>query len=127
MTMKLTLQHVPPAHPRPSLSRTAAIAAAALLVTAQLAGCGGSGTDSNGNPTVLAATATAQAAGTETALTPVGASASSIERGDLSAAAAIDHNAATRWSSGSSDAEYLTLDFGSTQTITRVHIDWENA
>lgn len=127
MTMKLTLQHVRPAYPRPSLPRTAALAAAALLLTAQLAGCGGSGTDSNGNPTVLAATVTAQAAGTETALTPVGASASSIERGDLSAAAAIDHNAATRWSSGSSDAEYLTLDFGSTQTITRVHIDWENA
>ncbi|MFZ6768523.1 di-heme oxidoredictase family protein [Undibacterium sp. Di26W] len=68
-----------------------------------------------------------QAATTETALTPVSASASSMERGDLSAAAAIDHNESTRWGSGFTDDQYLTLDFGKSETITRVHIEWENA
>jgi CxxC motif-containing protein (DUF1111 family) len=64
---------------------------------------------------------------TEAVLTPVSASASSTERGDLSAAAAIDHDESTRWGSGFSDDQYLTLDFGTSQVINRVHIDWENA
>lgn len=63
----------------------------------------------------------------EAALTPVGASASSSERGELSAAAAIDHDQNTRWSSGFTDNESLTLDFGKSELITRVRIDWENA
>jgi CxxC motif-containing protein (DUF1111 family) len=63
----------------------------------------------------------------EVALTPVGATASSSERGDLSAAAAIDHDMNTRWGSGFTDNESLTLDYGQSVSITRVRIDWENA
>lgn len=61
------------------------------------------------------------------ALTPLSATAGSTERGDLSAAAAIDHNDTTRWGSGFADDQYLTPDFGTSQPITRVHIEWENA
>jgi len=110
----------PPMHAQ--LLRAIPLAAALFL-----AACGGGSGDSSGTSPSLAASVTAQDAGTETALTPVGASASSMERGDLSAAAAIDHNDATRWSSNASDDQNLTLDFGSTKTITRVRIDWENA
>ncbi|NVM79511.1 CxxC motif-containing protein (DUF1111 family) [Duganella sp. SG902] len=63
----------------------------------------------------------------EVALTPVAATASGSERGDLSAAAAIDHNPSTRWGSLFSDDQYLTLDFGVSKPINRVHIEWENA
>lgn len=63
----------------------------------------------------------------EVALTPVAATSSGSERGDLSAAAAIDHNQATRWGSLFSDDQYLTLDFGASKPINRVHIEWENA
>ena len=109
-----------------------AAAPLALMLGALLAACGGN----SGAPAapagqeVLRAMAKAVAANSDLAeapLTPVAAIASSMERGDLSAAAAIDHNAATRWGSGFSDDQYLTLDFGTSQLITRVHIDWENA
>jgi len=97
-----------------------------LALAALLAACGGgSGSDSSAAGTVLKAESTAQSA--ETALTPVAASASAFERGDLSAAAAIDHNDGTRWSSGFTDDQYLTLDFGKTVAINRVKIAWENA
>ncbi|HEX7988435.1 MAG TPA: discoidin domain-containing protein, partial [Duganella sp.] len=104
----------------------------ALALTASLAACGGGGED-DAQPAARTlsamkiqggATATASA---EVALTPVAASASSSERGDLSAAAAIDRNDGTRWGSGFTDDQYLTLDFGKSETVTRVRIDWENA
>jgi CxxC motif-containing protein (DUF1111 family) len=104
-----------------------------LALAMVLAACGGgSGQDTAENaPRTLSAMkvqgGALGAAEPETALTPVIASASSAERGDLSAAATIDHNATTRWSSGFSDDQYLTLDFGTSKTITRVRIDWENA
>jgi hypothetical protein len=69
----------------------------------------------------------ARSAAAEVELTPVSASASSSERGELSAAAAIDNNENTRWSSGFSDDESLTLDFGKSELINSVSIDWENA
>ena len=98
-----------------------------LPLVLALAACGGGG---GSETTAAAALPTAQlgaVVSSETVLTPVGARASSAERGDLSAAAAIDHNDSTRWGSGFSDDEYLTLDFGKTETITRVRIEWENA
>ncbi|WP_374580828.1 di-heme oxidoredictase family protein [Pseudoduganella sp.] len=64
---------------------------------------------------------------TETVLTPVAATASSSERGDLGASAAIDGNEGTRWGSGFSDDQFLTLDFGASVAINRVRIAWENA
>ena len=102
-------------------------AAPLLPLVLALAACGGGG----GDAAPTAATAPTAQLGAqisaETVLTPVGATASSAERGDLSAAAAIDRNDGTRWGSGFNDNEYLTLDFGASQLITRVRISWENA
>ncbi|KQZ28076.1 di-heme oxidoredictase family protein [Duganella sp. Root1480D1] len=97
-----------------------------LALAALLAACGGgNGSDSSAAGTVLKAEGATQT--TETSLTPTAAIASAFERGDLSAAAAIDHNDGTRWSSGFTDDQYLTLDFGKTVAINRVRIAWENA
>ena len=103
-----------------------------LALSLLLAACGGGSGDATA-PTaqgsmssmsrLLATTGTAA----EAPLTPVSASATSAERGDLSAAAAIDNNDKTRWGSGFSDNQSLTLDFGKSETINRVRIDWENA
>jgi CxxC motif-containing protein (DUF1111 family) len=90
-----------------------------------LAACGGgSGNEQGPAGTRLLGASVASA---EVALTPVSATASSSERGDLSASAAIDHDQGTRWGSGFTDNESLTLDFGKSESITRVRIDWENA
>ncbi|WP_321166316.1 discoidin domain-containing protein [Janthinobacterium sp. Ant5-2-1] len=98
-----------------------------LAVALLLAACGGGGGGGDNPATPAMAQHLLAQTSAETALTPVAATASSAERGDLSAGAAIDRNDGTRWGSAFSDNEYLTLDFGSTQTITRVHIAWENA
>ncbi|USX17811.1 discoidin domain-containing protein [Oxalobacteraceae bacterium OTU3REALA1] len=96
---------------------------------ALLAACGGGGeeTAQSASRTASAMRIQGAAVSAEVALTPVNATASSAERGDLSAAAAIDHNSGTRWGSGFADDQHLTLDFGKTEIITRVRIDWENA
>ena len=111
----------------------------ALLGSALLAACGGGGgaqqdpaaqvASQDGGSADAAARAKAQAGdnGSETALTPVAATASSMERGDLSAVKAIDHDDNSRWGSAFSDNEWLTLDYGSSVAINRVRIQWENA
>jgi hypothetical protein len=63
----------------------------------------------------------------EAVLTPVAATASGVERGDLSPTAAIDHDDNTRWASQFADDQWLTLDFGASKPIDRVRINWENA
>jgi CxxC motif-containing protein (DUF1111 family) len=114
--------------------RNLALNTAPIALALILAACGGD----SGKPTAAPAGEQAAVAGqtrllaevtavTEAALTPVSASTSSTERDDLSAAAAIDHNENTRWGSGFSDNQYLTLYFGKSASIDRVHIDWENA
>jgi CxxC motif-containing protein (DUF1111 family) len=103
-------------------------ALAALLLPALLAACGSGSDDPAASPLRSATMAKQSAAvATETALTPVTATASGSERGDLSASAAIDHDAATRWGSNFADDAWLTLDFGQTVAINRVNIVWENA
>jgi CxxC motif-containing protein (DUF1111 family) len=109
--------------------RRRAAAASALLLSATLAGCGG------GSDPVAAAqdmgkrllAVFAAGDGVETPLTPLTATASSSERGDLGPYAAIDHDSSTRWGSGFTDDESLVLDFGTSQHVTRVRIEWENA
>lgn len=101
-----------------------------LALSLALAACGGG---SDNTPAAQNRTASAMkvmggaAAEPEVALTPVEASSSGSERGDLSAAAAIDHNQGTRWGSLFNDNQYLTLDFGVSKPINRVRIEWENA
>ncbi len=102
-----------------------------LALALLLAACGG-GSESAAPEALLAVVQTAKSSpmqGTvaEVVLTPVTASASSTERGDLSAAAAIDRKVDTRWASQFTDDQWLTLDFGKSEVISRVRIEWENA
>ena len=54
--------------------------------------------------------------------------ASSVETPDFPAAGAVDGNATTtRWSSGYTDNEWLAVDLGTAQNISRVVVKWENA
>ena len=105
-----------------------------LALSLVLAACGGgSDTDapaaSQRMPSAMKLAGATASGSTEpeVALTPVAATSSGSERGDLSAAAAIDHDPGTRWGSLFSDNQYLTLDFGASRPINRVHIEWENA
>lgn len=58
---------------------------------------------------------------------PVGAAASSSENSEKGPEKAIDGLSSTRWSSAFSDPQWLRLDLGSSQSVTRVVLDWENA
>lgn len=63
----------------------------------------------------------------ERPLSPIAAASSSDESAQLSAAAAIDQDWGTRWSSSFSDPQSLTLDLGSVQQVSRVKLHWEAA
>src|SRR5262245_12994601 len=53
--------------------------------------------------------------------------ASSVENASLPASAAFDGNTGTRWSSVFSDPQWLRVDLGSTQSVSRVRLNWEAA
>lgn len=53
--------------------------------------------------------------------------ASSSESGAFPASAAVDGNTGTRWSSAFSDPQWLRIDLGTTQAISRVALTWETA
>ena len=55
------------------------------------------------------------------------ATASSTENASFPAAAAVDGNTGTRWSSAFSDPQWLEVDLGSTQSICQVVLNWETA
>ncbi|GIF48520.1 F5/8 type C domain-containing protein [Asanoa ferruginea] len=55
------------------------------------------------------------------------ATASSAQGADLSAAAAVDGNAGTRWGSAWSDPQWIQVDLGATATITQITLNWEGA
>lgn len=59
------------------------------------------------------------------------ATASSVEDrkdvGDLSPAMAVDGDDGTRWSSGRGDNQWLMVDLGSTKSVGRVELRWEEA
>ncbi|MER5865193.1 discoidin domain-containing protein [Kitasatospora sp. NPDC002040] len=55
------------------------------------------------------------------------ATASSTENGGTPAAAAVDGNTGTRWSSAASDPQWLQVDLGATATLSRVVLSWEAA
>ncbi|GIG61474.1 hypothetical protein Lfu02_58460 [Longispora fulva] len=54
------------------------------------------------------------------------ATSSAIE-GDLVAGNAFDGNPATRWSSAWSDPQWIQVDLGAVQAVSRVKLDWEAA
>ncbi|MEU6519768.1 beta-1,3-glucanase family protein [Streptomyces sp. NPDC046978] len=55
------------------------------------------------------------------------ATASSTENGSFPASAAVDGNTGTRWSSAFSDPQWLRVDLGSVQQLSRVTLNWEAA
>jgi fibronectin type 3 domain-containing protein len=55
------------------------------------------------------------------------ATASSLQAAGYPASNAVDGNMTTRWSSASSDPQWLEVDLGATHTITKVVLDWEAA
>ncbi|MET7942519.1 beta-1,3-glucanase family protein [Streptomyces sp. NPDC005302] len=55
------------------------------------------------------------------------ATASSTENGSFPAGAAVDGNTGTRWSSAFADPQWLQVDLGSVQQLTRVTLNWEAA
>jgi CxxC motif-containing protein (DUF1111 family) len=97
-----------------------------LTLAVLLAACGG-GDKSSPSPDMAKMGLSMGITTPEAALTPGSAEATSSERGDLAALFAIDQDEQTRWGSGFSDDQSLTLDYGTSQLITRVRIQWENA
>uniref|UniRef100_UPI0036F3747E discoidin domain-containing protein n=1 Tax=Salinispora arenicola TaxID=168697 RepID=UPI0036F3747E len=55
------------------------------------------------------------------------ATASSVETADTPAAAAVDGNATTRWSSTFADPQWIQIDLGDVATICQVVLRWETA
>jgi hypothetical protein len=55
------------------------------------------------------------------------ATASSTENAASPASAAVDGNAATRWSSAFADPQWLQVDLGASQTVCGVALSWEAA
>jgi hypothetical protein len=55
------------------------------------------------------------------------ATASSTENAAFPAAAAVDGNTGTRWSSAFSDPQWIQVDLGASVTLTRVVLTWETA
>lgn len=103
----------------------------ALLLTA----CGaGNGIESAANSApshdqLSAAVVTGSAIEATTANLAFGkaTSASSVESASFLPAGAVDERLATRWSSARSDAQWMQVDLGSTQTINSVVLTWEAA
>jgi fibronectin type 3 domain-containing protein len=55
------------------------------------------------------------------------ATASSVQGAGYAASNAVDGNLGTRWSSASSDPQWLQVDLGATHTINQIVLNWENA
>jgi predicted secreted protein len=60
-------------------------------------------------------------------LAPSAASASSVQSTGTPAAAAIDANTGTRWSSAASDPQWLRIDYGARRHFDHVVLRWETA
>ncbi|WP_239151542.1 discoidin domain-containing protein [Virgisporangium aliadipatigenens] len=76
---------------------------------------------------VFGNTPTGTACGTTDAAQGRTATASSAEGPDVAAAAAVDGNPGTRWSSVFADPQWLQVDLGTSATICRVTLAWEAA
>ncbi|MBX6769102.1 MAG: discoidin domain-containing protein, partial [Actinomadura rubrobrunea] len=67
------------------------------------------------------------ACGTANAALNQPATASSVESDAYPASAAVDGDTGTRWSSQFSDPQWIQIDLGSTQSICKVVLTWEDA
>ncbi|MEU7895131.1 glycosyl hydrolase family 8 [Nonomuraea sp. NPDC049152] len=81
-------------------------------------------------PTSTASAGTAQAHSSADTLLSRGkpATASSVEASGLEAAKAVDGDTGTRWASAEGhDPEWISVDLGSSASVTRVKLNWEAA
>jgi hypothetical protein len=76
---------------------------------------------------MVAGRAAAADCGTSDAARSRPATASSVEHGGTPAAAAVDGNPGTRWSSAFSDPQWLQVDLGGSVAICQVVLSWEAA
>ncbi|ROP36936.1 discoidin domain-containing protein [Saccharothrix texasensis] len=76
---------------------------------------------------VITQSAQAAECGTTNAALNRPATASSVENGGTPAAAAVDGNTGTRWSSAFTDPQWVQVDLGSSQQVCRVTLTWEAA
>ena len=90
-----------------------------------LAACGGN--PDTGSATSATQTAALAAATTSNLALNKAATASSQDDGTRGPSAAVDASATTRWSSQYSDAQWISVDLGSVQTINHVVLQWETA
>jgi hypothetical protein len=107
-------------------SDTASTGSAGSTSAGGPASSGGSPAASRSAKPVEKATAAVNTTGRNLALGSR-ATASSVERSAWGPAYAIDNNTATRWSSGFSDPQWLTVDLGKSWEISEVLLRWENA
>ncbi len=91
-----------------------------------LLGLSGCSAQSDVDEEDLASTSEALGTCSSQNLTIAAATASSVQQ-TFVAAKAIDHNQATRWSSGQGAPQWLRLDLGSRAFISSLTIDWETA
>jgi len=120
------------------------LSAVGVALTVMLTGCGGSGQSPlsrisalpPATPVVLVTAP--QGSGTQGAASAIPcdttnlalhqpATASSFENGGFSAAAAVDGNAMSRWSSAFSDPQWLQVDLGGTRAVCAATLKWERA
>jgi len=111
----LSVSFTPPGRRPRGRPLTALVAALAALLTGLLI------------PVLAAPKAAAATCATTNLALNKTATASSTENAGSPASAAVDGNAATRWSSAFSDPQWIQIDLGSTQTLCQVVLQWETA
>jgi hypothetical protein len=72
-------------------------------------------------------TPTATGCGTTNVALNKPATSSSNQNGSLTPNKAVDGNTGTRWSSAFSDPQWIQIDLGTTQSICRVKLTWQNS
>jgi hypothetical protein len=86
-----------------------------------LAACGGGTGTANAQTTTTSSVTSVNLALNKAVTT------SSIQAATWPATAVVDGNVSSRWSSGWTDAEWITVDLGSAKTINHVGLNWETA
>jgi hypothetical protein len=108
------------------ISRTALGSSFVVLASSLTMGCGLEASDTSpGSDDALGSVS--EALCTVTQLGGLVASASSVENASFPASAAVDGNAATRWSSAFADPQWLRVDLGQPRYVDNVVLSWEAA
>jgi endoglucanase Acf2 len=114
---------------------TLAVPAGKTVTSGAFTWSGGNATGGSTNPTTPPATTTTTPPTTTSPPCTTGplisqgrpATASSVESAAYPPSNAVDGNPATRWSSQFSDPQWIQVDLGSAQDLSRVRMTWETA